>query len=219
MHVGPRHLVCLTLLPMAVIMGLSGCTLNRLARCHQDGGCPDVTACEYDGQQFAEGERFPSADGCNTCTCAEGGLVACTERACVDFCGGIAGVPCPAGQFCDFPAGTQCGAGDQAGQCVTPPEACTAVFDPVCGCDGMTYGNACMASAAQVSVLSAGPCDVDASDGNGSAGNGPGSTVGGPGMSDGDPRDGDGDGVADSGDGDGDGVADSGDGDGDGDGV
>jgi hypothetical protein len=62
---------------------------------------------------------------------------------------------CLIDQYCAKPDGV-CG---ESGQCLTAPEACTMIFDPVCGCDGVTYGNACVANLAGASVDVAGACD------------------------------------------------------------
>ena len=40
--------------------------------------------CVYAGKQYAQGDTFPSTDGCNTCSCGADGQVACTLRACLD---------------------------------------------------------------------------------------------------------------------------------------
>ncbi len=69
--------------------------------------------------------------------------------------GGICGRTqvCVAGAYCDV--GATCGT---AGTCATKPTACTDIGQPVCGCDGLTYGNPCTAAGAGVSVARLGAC-------------------------------------------------------------
>lgn len=74
------------------------------------------------------------------------------------MCGGLAGFSCAAGLYCSFAPDAMCGAADQTGTCTPIPEVCTEQYEPVCGCDDKTYGNACDAARAGISVGKKGEC-------------------------------------------------------------
>ena len=73
-------------------------------------------------------------------------------------CGGRGTQPCAEGEYCAFPATANCGRSDASGSCARKAEICTRQYQPVCGCDGVTYGNSCTASSAGVSVEYTGAC-------------------------------------------------------------
>jgi hypothetical protein len=135
-------------------------------QCNAAGDCTSEPAtcggtCIYDGNTHQVGDTFQSSNGCNTCECLQDGTVACTDEAC-QTCGGFQapepGVECSDGQYCKMPAG-QCGLADGTGVCAPIPMACDLIYDPVCGCDGVTYGNACAADLAQAAIDHDGACD------------------------------------------------------------
>ncbi len=73
-------------------------------------------------------------------------------------CGGFAGLACPDGQVCDVDIEGACGGADLSGTCKNLPELCTEQYDPVCGCDGATYGNDCLRLMAGAQLDHAGEC-------------------------------------------------------------
>jgi len=67
---------------------------------------------------------------------------------------------CPVGQFCELPEGAcRQRMASIPGFCTRIPAACTSELNEVCGCDGATYGTACMAKGNGASVLHDGPCE------------------------------------------------------------
>lgn len=72
-------------------------------------------------------------------------------------CGGIAGLRCAPGLWCEIKAG-QCGRSDGGGRCVRPTDICTRDYRPVCGCNGETYANDCTRRARRVALRHKGTC-------------------------------------------------------------
>ncbi|NOY90055.1 MAG: hypothetical protein GXP55_02515 [Deltaproteobacteria bacterium] len=146
------------------------------------GGCPPI-ACPPPGPcdaQNARGEGLcelffgyawdgSACTGISGCSCvgadcdslyADPSSCASAHTSCGGTsCGGFPGATCTSGEFCDYPASAPaCGAADGTGTCTTRPTGCSRVYDPVCGCDGRDYSNACIANLNGTDVSYSGIC-------------------------------------------------------------
>lgn len=74
------------------------------------------------------------------------------------ICGGPLGLRCGSSEVCAVPSSNgQCPGPRAYGTC-QPQRLCPQIFDPVCGCNGKTFSNACSAAAAGVAVQYDGEC-------------------------------------------------------------
>jgi Kazal-type serine protease inhibitor domain len=101
----------------------------------------------------------------NGCMAAQAGVSVLAKGACkppeTTAEGGLCGTrghsqDCAPGLYCAYKP--DCGTTDTGGACTKKPTMCTKIYKPVCGCDGKTYGSACTAAAAGMSIVKDGPC-------------------------------------------------------------
>ena len=85
-----------------------------------------------------------ACDGNGMC----GGTAACESRTGSEACADNA--------YCFFEMQQACGTAQPEGQCRMRPERCPEEDEPICGCDGETYANACIAATQGVNVANQG---------------------------------------------------------------
>ncbi|MFP6866611.1 MAG: Kazal-type serine protease inhibitor domain-containing protein, partial [Roseibacillus sp.] len=127
--------------------------------CFSENGCNSAGTCQP-RPVFCTLELRPVC-GCdgrtygNACAAASAGVNIASEGACGAQARCTSNADCGATDYCFSENGC-----NSPGICQPRPEICTLQFDPVCGCDGQTYGNACQAAAAGVNVASPGVCEA-----------------------------------------------------------
>jgi hypothetical protein len=165
----------------------AGATVAFAGECDAEQACGGSAGDTCDAMQYCKGEEGECGEdaegecadtpmtcpaiidlvcGCddrtyaNECMADAAGVTVASIGACDgggQACGGMAGDTCDEDQFCDT-AEDECMA---EAECSDRPVMCMLALDPVCGCDGMTYGNECFANGAGVAVASTGPCSSE----------------------------------------------------------
>ena len=168
-------------------LGCVGCGSHK--DCDDGKPCTEDTCtegeCDYgnvdDGLFCEDGDDCTVDDACVAGKCAPGDLdPTCCEAivcpslttptdtdgdGCVDTCDPLTckdNDPCPKGSYCQREPG-EC---QSLGWCAKKPSGCDKKLEPVCGCDGKSHANPCMAAAAGISIAAYEACDASCGGGS-----------------------------------------------------
>jgi hypothetical protein len=114
-------------------------------RFHRVASYCGTSASDCDAQSLIH----PLCVGAFTCTAEHRCAYRCGTT---DPSGCTSNADCAADQYCQR---STCSG---SGTCAARPDACITLYNPVCGCDGRTYSNACAAASAGANVASTGAC-------------------------------------------------------------
>ena len=143
----------------------SGVSCTEMACPMTDAGTPNV-----DGGEITPDAGTPNVDGGEITPDAGlisdtgailsdgGGTEADAGGGSAQICGTRGGSTLPRGKLLQSPHRGQLRSNRSARFMRANSEACNRRLDPVCGCDGQTYDNACEAARAEISVAAQGRC-------------------------------------------------------------
>jgi len=139
--------------------------------CENNNSCSDSMFCFKENCDDPQGECKARPEACpdvwepvcgcdaitygNKCEAQYVGVNVDYEGECSTVTSCFGNDDCDSDEYCYLSSCAQ-----ETGQCNARPTLCPDVWQPVCGCDGVTYGNTCLAAEAGVNIDHDGECST-----------------------------------------------------------